>query len=156
MGSWASMVSPLSIINIIKNTYHDTTCAVKAEGSLSSWFRIITGVRQSDMWSPLLLGLAVDFVKRTAVDKDKRGLTLMPRGSSRQGGGVETDWPGLYAGDIAVFEETDVEMAKIYNWSHRYIAEKLGLKMSFKKTEIMSVGRASVSNPVGRPTPPSW
>ena len=26
------------------NSYQDTTCAVKAKGSLSSWFRIITGV----------------------------------------------------------------------------------------------------------------
>ena len=34
---------PSKIINIIRNSYADTSCAVKSEGSLSSWFKIITG-----------------------------------------------------------------------------------------------------------------
>ena len=34
------------------------------------------------------------------------------------------------------------------NWSHLAIAGKLGLKMSYKKTEIMSIRQAIVSNPV--------
>ncbi|XP_072037001.1 uncharacterized protein [Amphiura filiformis] len=71
------------IINIIRNSYRDTTCAVKAEGSLSSWFKIITGVRQGDIWSPLLFGLAIDFILKRAVDENNRGLILMPRRSSR-------------------------------------------------------------------------
>ena len=47
---------------------------------------------------------------RTAVDKDKRGLTLMPRRSSRYPAEKMTDLD--YADDIAVFEETDTEMAE--------------------------------------------
>ena len=69
----------MKIINIIKSSYRDTTCAVKSEGSLSSWFKIITGVRQGDIWSPLLFGLAIDFVMKAAVDDNNRGLTLLPR-----------------------------------------------------------------------------
>ena len=74
---------PTKIINIVRNSYQSTTCAVRSEGALSSWFYIVTGVRQGDIWSPMLLGLAIDFVMRTAVDKNNSGLTLIPRRSSR-------------------------------------------------------------------------
>ena len=57
-----------------KGAYRNTTCAVKSEGSISDWFKIVTGVRQGDIWSPLLFGLAIDFVMKIAVDKDNRGL----------------------------------------------------------------------------------
>ena len=116
---------------------------MKAEGSLSSWYRIITGVRQGDIWSPLLFGLAIDFVMRTAVDKNKRGLTLMPRRSSRYPAEKLADLDN--ADDIALFEESDVEMAETTE-AIRATAGKLGLMMSYKKTEIMTIGRASVSN----------
>ena len=33
------------------------------------------------IWSPLFFGLAIDFVMKIAVDKDKRRLTLVPRRS---------------------------------------------------------------------------
>ena len=62
---------PSQIVNIIQN-YRDRTCVVKSEGSLSTWFRTITGVRHGDIWSPLFLGLAIDFVMNIAVDKDKK------------------------------------------------------------------------------------
>ena len=52
-----------------------------------------------------------------------------------------------YANDIALFEETDVKMAKTTE-AIREIAEKLGLKMSYNKTEIMSIGQASGYNPI--------
>ena len=82
---------------------------------------------------------------RTAVDNDKRRLSLMPRRSSRYPAEKLADLD--YANDIAVFEETATEIAQITE-AIRDIAGKLGLKMSNKKTEIMSIGRASVSNPV--------
>ena len=135
---------PTKIVNIIRNAYHDTTCAVKSEGSLSSWFKIVTGVRQGDIWSPLLFGLAIDFVMKIAVDKENRGLTLIPRRSSRYPTVKLADLD--YADDIALFEESEVEMAKTTE-AIRVMAGKLGLKMSYKKTEIMSIGRANASNP---------
>ena len=52
-----------------------------------------------------------------------------------------------YADDIALFEETDVEMAKTTE-AIRATAGKLDLQMSYKKTAIMSVGQASVPNPI--------
>ena len=71
---------------------------------------------------------------KIAVDKDNRGLTLFPRRSSRY---PEVKLADLdYADDIALFEETDVEMAKTTE-AIRATAGNLGLKMSYKKTEIM-------------------
>ena len=87
------------------------------------------------MWSPLLFELDVDFVMKIAVDKDNRGLTLVPRMSSMY---LKVKLADLdYADDTALFEETDVKMAKTTE-AIREIAGKLGLKMSYKKTEIMS------------------
>ena len=116
---------PMKIINIIKSSYRDTTCAVRSEGSLSSWFKIITGVRQGDVCSPLLFGLATDFVMKAAVDHNNRGLTLLPRRSSRYPALKLADRDLDY--DITLFEEIDSKMAK---------------------TEIMPIGRASTSNPI--------
>ena len=81
---------------------------------------------------------------KIAVDKGKRRLTLIPRRSSRYPKVKLADLD--YADDIALFKETNVEMAKTTE-AIREIAGKLGLKMSYKKTEIMSIRRASISNP---------
>ena len=136
---------PRKMITIIKNSYQNTTCAVKAEGSISSWFKIVTGVRQGDIWSPLMFGLAIDFVMRQAVDKNNRGITLIPRRSSRY---PEVRFSDLdYADDIALFEESDSRMAETTE-AIRTTAGKLGLHMSFKKTELMSIGKSTSSNPI--------
>ena len=75
------------------------------------------------IWSPLLVGLAFDLIMKVAFDKHKRGLTLVPKRSSRY---PEAELADLdYADDITLFEETDVEMAKTTE-AIRAIAWKLG------------------------------
>ena len=101
---------PGKMINIIKSSYRNTRCAVRSEGALSDWFDIITGVRQGDIWSPLLFGLTIDFVMKTTVDAQNTGLTLIPRRSSRY---PQVNLPDLdYADDIALFEENEDEYGK--------------------------------------------
>ena len=79
------------------------TQPVKSEGSLSIWFNNVTGVRQGDIWSPLLFGLTIDFVMKIAIDKDNSGLALVPRRSSRY---PEVNLAHLdYADDIALFKK---------------------------------------------------
>ena len=53
----------------------------------------------------------------------------------------------LQSDDIALFEESEAEMAETTE-AIRVTAGKLGLQMSFKKTEIMPLGQASVPNPI--------
>ena len=75
---------------------------------MSTWFKIITSVRQDDIWSPLMFGLAIDFVMRQAVDKSNRGIALIPRQSSRY---LEVRFTDLdYADDIGLFEDSDTRM----------------------------------------------
>ena len=82
----------------------------------------------------MLFGLAIDFVMRAAADKNNSGLTLIPRRSSRY---PEVKLADLdYADDIALFEESETKMAKTTE-AIRVAAGKLGLQMSFKKTEIL-------------------
>ena len=131
---------PGKIINIIKSSYGNTRCAVRSEGALSNWFDIVTGVRQGDIWSPLLFGLAIDFVMKTTVDAQNTGLTLIPRRSSRYPKETLSDLD--YADDIALFEENEQNMAETTE-AIRKSASRLGLMMSYKKTEILPVGQPS-------------
>ena len=52
-----------------------------------------------------------------------------------------------YADEIALFEDSDAEIANTAE-ATRAIAGKLGLKMSYKKIEIMSIRQAIGSNPI--------
>ena len=79
---------------------------------MSEWFQILTGVRQSDIWSPLLFGLAIDFVMKCAVDAKETGLTTIPRRSSRYPAERLSDLD--YADDIALFQETEKDMAETF------------------------------------------
>ena len=88
----------------------------------------------------MLFGLAIDFVMRAAVDKNNSGLTLIPRRSSRY---PEVKLADLdYADDIALFEESETKMAETTE-AIRVAAGKLGLQMSFKKTEILPIQHQS-------------
>ena len=76
---------------------------------------------------------------RAAVDANNSGLILTPRCSSRY---PEVRLPDLdYADDIALFEDSDLKMANTTEAIHA-TAGKLGLKMSFKKTEILPIGHS--------------
>ena len=82
----------------------------------------------------MLFGLAIDFVMRSAVDKNNGGLTLIPRRSSRY---PEVKLEDLdYADNIALFEESENTMAETTE-AIRATAGNRGLQMSFKKTEIL-------------------
>ncbi len=120
---------------------------------ISTWFKIVTGVRQGDIWSPLLFGLVIDFIMRHAVDDNNRGIVLIPRRSSRYPQVRLSDLD--YADDIALFEESATKMAETTE-AIRSLAGKLGLHMSFMKTELMTIGKstASASTPSSTPIVP--
>ena len=84
------------------------------------------------------------------VYKNNSGLTLIPRRSSRY---PEVKLADLdYAGDIALFEESETKMAETTE-AIRVAAGKLGLQMSFKKTEILPIqlqsSKATPAVPLG-------
>ena len=75
----------------------------------------------------------------------QQGLNSTPRRSSRYPAEKLADLD--YADDIALFEAFEAAMAETTE-AIRNIAGKLGLQMSYKKTEILPIGSATTSNPV--------
>ena len=65
---------PKKIINLIRKTYEPSSCQVVHNGSLTSSFNILTGVRQGCLLSPFLFLLAIDWVMKTALDGHSRGV----------------------------------------------------------------------------------
>ena len=139
---------PQKIINIIKSSYRNTSCSVRSDRSLSDWFQIVAGVRQGDIWSPLLFGLAIDFVMRCSVDAKGTGLTTIPRCSFKV-----PSWKAIWTMQMTLL---CLKRQKRI-WQKMVIcksASKLGLMMSFKKTETMSIGHHSNNDPTVHCT--SW
>ena len=59
---------PQKIVNVIRNSYEGFKCCVKAEGEKSQMFDVKTGVGQGDVWSPILLGLVINYVLANSVE----------------------------------------------------------------------------------------
>src|SRR6218665_2468641 len=53
---------PQRIIDTMQNFYAGNRYAVRHGGEVGEWFRIITGVRQGCVFSPLIFALVVDWV----------------------------------------------------------------------------------------------
>ena len=52
------------IVNIFKNLYLDTKCAVVIDGEITNWFSVIVGVRQGCLLSPTLFNIFLEFVMK--------------------------------------------------------------------------------------------
>ena len=52
------------IVNIIKNLYLDTKCAVVIDGQITDWFSVNVGVRQGCLLSPTLFNIFLEYVMK--------------------------------------------------------------------------------------------
>ena len=57
---------PEKVIGVIHNLYENSKSAVRINGHIGEWFKIITGVRQGCILSPILFAIAIDWVMRRA------------------------------------------------------------------------------------------
>ena len=58
---------PQRVLNVIRNSYEGFKCCVMAEGEKGQMFHVKTGVRQGDVWSPILFGLVINYVLANSV-----------------------------------------------------------------------------------------
>lgn len=58
-------------INIVKAFYSDWKCCVRTKAGKTNWFSVETGVRQGCVLSPMLFGIAIDWVVRKYSDWNK-------------------------------------------------------------------------------------
>jgi len=120
---------PEKLINIIKAFYMDSRCAVRAEGQLSDWFQIVTGVRQGCILSPLIFLIVIDWVMKQATSSIPIGLEWLNNEHL-----VDLD----FADDIALIDMTQTRMQEI---THRVekSASHVGLYIDAAKTKAMPV-----------------
>ena len=115
---------PQKVINIIRNSYDGFKCRVKAEGEKGRLFDVRTGVRQGDVWSPILFGLVINYILANSVHG---GLDI---------GRLVADLD--FADDVALVGVSDSEVQENL---HRIeaLAEAAGLKINVAKTKNMGV-----------------
>ena len=58
---------PQKVVNVIRNSYEGFKCCVKTEGEKGQMFDVKTGVRQGDVWSPILFSLVINYVLANSV-----------------------------------------------------------------------------------------
>ena len=94
---------PDRLIQVLKNLYKNSVCAVNISGTLSNWFKTTSGVRQGCLLSPLLFAIIIDWIMRTFdKESDTSGVTICKKRSSRE---PEVSLKELdYADDIALLE----------------------------------------------------
>jgi hypothetical protein len=120
---------PDKIINIMKSFYRGSRCAVLVDGVLSEFFEIHSGVRQGCVLSPLLFGIVMDWILKTAM-KERAGLEWVD-------GGKLSDLD--FADDVALLHDSWEGMQTLTS-SLEEVAKKFGLVINVVKTKIMTVG----------------
>ena len=79
---------PTKIIDLIKNFYEDSRCAVRCGGELGEWFRVVSGVRQGCVLSPLIFAIIVDCMDHVKSDGRKHLRIEMDRRGKAHGSGL--------------------------------------------------------------------
>ena len=115
---------PQKVVNVIRNSYEGVKCCVKTEGEKGQMFDVKTGVRQGDVWSPILFGLVINYVLANSV---QGGIDI---------GRCVADLD--FADDVALLGVSDSEVqANLHRIES--LAEAVGLMINVGKTKNMGV-----------------
>lgn len=127
------------LINMIKLTLVNTKSKVKFRGELSESFTIKTGLRQGDGLSPLLFNCALEYVMREWYKENLKNIKI----------GTKKDQINLnclgFADDLALLAN-NIQEATNQIRSLQSIAKRIGLHISFEKTEIMAVNPLEIDH----------
>ena len=104
---------------------------------MGEWFKIVTGVRQGCVLSPLIFILVMDWILKRATDNDK-GLLW-----NKEQRLADLD----FADDIALLESSWAGISELTNRVEEEAAT-VGLRINADKTKIMVIGDFDVTNGV--------
>lgn len=123
---------PHKIINLIRAMYHDASCRINYNQTLSNKVIVMNGVRQGCVLSPLLFNIVLDNVLSNAIPRNT-GITW----------GLDGMLDDLdYADDICLFSHKSSHMsAKLQTLCN--MADKCGLRINVGKTKTMSINTSS-------------
>jgi hypothetical protein len=125
---------PTKLIQMCKTCVQETRSAVRTEGTLSSFFENIRGLKQGDCLSPILFNLALQKVIQS-IKMVRSGIKI----------GKEQVNILAYTDDIVLIGKNDVEIRKLFVEMEN-IARKLGLQINQEKTKYMALERKSSLN----------
>lgn len=120
---------PQKLINIIKKLYEDSTCQIIHNGKLTNPFAVKTGVRQGCILSPTIFLIAIDWIMRRTTEGSNTGIQWTFTKHLE-----DLD----FADDISLMSHKQQHaQSKLTRLAEE--AEKTGLKINTKKTEVMRI-----------------
>lgn len=129
---------PNNMIDAIKLLYSHTEAAVKLKPSaVSDWFQIRTGVKQGCVLAPELFNVAMDYVLHELKKHACCGIQI----------GDDVLHFLAYADDVVIFVENET-CAELALLALSDIASRLGLQISYEKTEMVAFGQSPTPVPL--------
>ena len=119
---------PPKYTNFIKAMYSDSRCCVRTESGNSGWFPVETGVKQGCVLSPMLFGIAIDWVMRKTTNDTHLGIKWKDK--------VLEDLD--FADDIALLSSTHKDAQEKTN-RLQMVADQTGLQINSAKTKILDL-----------------
>ena len=108
------------LVSTVMTMYESAMTAVQTEDGLTDWFKILVGLHQGSVLSPLLFIIVMDVISREI----RGGLP----------------WELLFADDLVLIAESEEELRqKVRNWKDALEAK--GLKVNVNKTKVMFSGK---------------
>ena len=68
---------PQKVVNVVCNSYKGFKCCVKAEGEKNQMFDVKAGVRQGDVWSPILFGPVINHVLANSIQGESTSAVVL-------------------------------------------------------------------------------
>ena len=113
---------------LFRNLYAGQEATVRTGHGTTDWFQIGKGVRQGCILSPCLFNFYAEYIMRNAgLDEAQSGIKIVGRNINNL----------RYADDTTVMAESE-ELKSLLKPKEQ--SEKVGLKLSIQKTEIMATG----------------
>ena len=115
---------------LLRNLYAGQEATVKTGRGTTDWFQIGKGLYQSCILSPCLFNLYAEYIMRNAgLEEAQAGIKIARRNINNL----------RYADDTILMAESEEELESLL-MKVKEESEKVGLKLSIKKTKIMASG----------------
>ena len=122
-----------NFLNLVKDIYKKTNCAVKVKDSTTNFFNYTKGVRQGCPLSPILFNMYIDDIFETVNKNNESDISL---------GGRDKYNALMYADDLIILSDSEEGLQRQINKISGY-CKKWKLDINIKKTKVMVFNRGN-------------